>query len=497
MENNFYGRDESENNREVNQNEGQDNIYSYSYVNPKPGQENPNETTGYQPGNGTNSSYHNGNQQNGYYQNNANGNGYYQNGGYQNSYNQYNESYHTAGQGATTYTQAKAPRRKLTGFPKTLAKTVAVALVFGLVSSATFAGVVKYMGVDMSGISSVVSYKAPKIENTAEGMSTGSGISGIVDSVMPSIVAITNTAEAEVQSFFGQQTQQYESAGSGIIIAQDDKYIYMVTNNHVVDGTIDLKVTFSDNETVAASVKGTDSATDLAVVMVKLSDMKESTRKTIKVAVMGDSKQCKVGDSVIAIGNALGYGQSVTTGVVSALERSVTVENTSNVLMQTDAAINPGNSGGALLNDKGEVIGINSAKYSDTEVEGMGYAIPISNAQPIVEAIISRNAVAEEERGYLGIYGSDLTKDIASVYNMPIGIYVSELVEGGAAQKAGLKHGDVITAIGEFEVSTLAELQSQLQYYRAGDKVEIKAQVLDNGTYVEKVFKVTLEKNRG
>lgn len=471
MDNNYYGRNENNGNN----NQGQESsVYSYSYVNPQPGQENPNETMGYQS---TNTDWRNANTN----QQSANA-------------NPYQESYHAAGTSGMS-TTAKPARKRLKGFPKTLAKTVAVALVFGLVSSTVFAGVVKYLGVDISGASSVVSYKAEKIGNTAEGIATANGISEIVESVMPSIVAITNTAETEVQSFFGHQTQQYESAGSGIIIAQDNQYIYMVTNNHVVEGTIDLKVSFCDNETVSAQVKGTDSGSDLAVVMVKLSDLKSSTRDIIKVAVIGDSKQCKVGDSVIAIGNALGYGQSVTTGVVSALDRSVTVENISNVLMQTDAAINPGNSGGALLNSKGEVIGINSAKYSDTDVEGIGYAIPIAIAQPIVEAIISRNAVAEAERGYIGIYGSDLTKDIASVYNMPVGIYVSQLVEGGAAEKAGIHHGDIITAIGQFEVSTLAELQSQLQYYRAGDEVEIKAQVLTDGAYVEKTFKVVLQKN--
>ena len=287
-------------------------------------------------------------------------------------------------------------------------------------------------------------------------------------------------------------TSEATASGSGIIISEDG---YIVTNNHVVEGSIELKVTFADKETVKATVKGNDPGTDLAVITVKLSDMKKSTMEAIKVAVIGDSDKCKVGESVIAIGNALGYGQSVTTGVVSAMDRSVTVENISNTLMQTDAAINPGNSGGALLNSKGEVIGINSAKYSDTEVEGIGYAIPISDAQPIIEAIITRETVEESEKGYLGIYGSDITEDFSSVYNMPVGVYISELVRGGAAEKAGLVEGDIITSIEGFEVKTMTELQSQLQYYKAGKEVEIKAQVKEGGKYVEKTFKVKLQKN--
>ncbi|MGN0169788.1 MAG: S1C family serine protease [Lachnospiraceae bacterium] len=403
--------------------------------------------------------------------------------------------YYTAG-GGYQYQPQQPPKKGSGGFTTTLLKTVAIALVFGLVVSSVFVGIVKVSGIELGSSSSVVTYKNSDVSSTAEGLAQSQDISGIIDSVMPSIVAITNTAEAEVQSFFGSQTQTYQDAGSGIIIGKDSESIYVVTNNHVVEGTIDLKVTFSDNETVDAEVKGTDPGSDLAVVKVNLSDLKESTLKTIKVAVMGDSSQCKVGEPVIAIGNALGYGQSVTTGVVSALDRSVTVENYSNTLMQTDAAINPGNSGGALLNSAGEVIGINSAKYSDTSVEGIGYAIPISDAQPIIEAIITREAVDETERGYLGIYGTDVTEDFASVYNMPIGVYINQLVQGGAAEEAGLVEGDIITGIEDFDVSTMTELQSQLKYYSAGQEVTIKAQVKNGGKYVEKTFKVTLQENR-
>ncbi len=459
MDQDFYGRKNNEENK-------RDTTYSYSYVNPAPGQENPNETMGYQ----------NTTQQ-----------------GYQYQENQ-ERAYHTAGN-AYSYQEEARPRKQSSGFGKTMAKVVAAALVFGLVSSGVFVGVTKATGVSLGGASSVVSYKSNKVSSNSAQLMNATDVSGIVDAAMPSIVAITNTAESEVQSFFGSQKQTVQSAGSGIIIGEDSDRIYLVTNNHVVDGSIDLKVTFSDNETVEAAVKGTDAGSDLAVVSVKKKDLKSSTKKTIKVAVMGDSDKAKVGESVIAIGNALGYGQSVTTGVVSAKERSVTVENISNSLLQTDAAINPGNSGGALLNSKGEVIGINSAKYSDTEVEGIGYAIPMSKASPIIESIITREAVDDNEKGYLGIYGTDITSDFSSVYNIPMGVYINQLVEGGAAAKAGLLEGDIITKIEGFEVKTMSELQHQLQYYKAGTKVTIKAQVKDGGEYVEKTYKVTLQKN--
>ncbi|SFQ29948.1 serine protease Do [Lachnospiraceae bacterium XBB1006] len=406
--------------------------------------------------------------------------------------------YHAAGMPNGMEQQAQTPRKKGNGFGKLLMKTVAVAVVFGLVSSAVFVGVMKATGYNVENVGSAVMYQSEKVASNATNLSTATNVSDIVSASMPSVVAITNTAQQEVQSFFfGTQTQEVACAGSGIIIAEDEKNIYIVTNNHVVESTVDNKVTFSDNETVPATVKGTNAGRDLAVVAVKLSDLKASTRKVIKVATMGDSDKCKVGDPVIAIGNALGYGQSVTQGCVSALNRSVTVENITNTLMQTDAAINQGNSGGALLNAKGEVIGINSAKYSGEGVEGMGYAIPINDAKAIVEALISRETVAEGEQGYLGIYPQDITSDIASVYNMPEGIYIRELVPGGAAAKAGLQSGDIITAIDKFDIHTTTELQAQLKYYKAGSEVTVTAKVKDGGKYTEKKFKVVLQRNSG
>ena len=271
-------------------------------------------------------------------------------------------------------------------------------------------------------------------------------------------------------------------------------------NNHVVSDATTLTVCFYDDQTVSAEVKGTDSSSDLAVVAVKLSDISSDTMKTIKVATVGDSDSIKVGDTAIAIGNALGYGQSVTTGVISALNRGVTLEDetsgetVTNGLIQTDAAINPGNSGGALLNVEGQVIGINSAKYSDTAVEGMGYAIPMSKAEPIINDLINREAVDESESAYLGISGADITEDVANTYNMPNGIYVTKVAEGSAAEKAGIQKGDILTEFDGKEVTSMENMQEILKYYKAGKKVKVKVQVADNGTYKEKELTVKLGK---
>lgn len=404
--------------------------------------------------------------------------------------------YYTAG---TPYNEPQEPpkrMRKSGGFAKTMAKVVAIAVVFGLVSSAVFIGVVKVTGGEVTKGGSVVMYQDKSVESNAKQLSSATDVPAVVDAVMPSIVAITNTSEQEVQGFFfGSQTQKVQYAGSGILVGEDDNNLYIVTNNHVVADALELKVTFVDNESVEAEVKGTDAGKDLAVVTVKKSALKSSTKDAIKLATIGDSSSAKVGESVIAIGNALGYGQSVTTGVVSALNRSITVEDISTSFMQTSAAINPGNSGGALLNSKGEVIGINSAKIVDEQTEGMGYAIPINDAQPIVEALISRELVDEKEKGALGIYPQDISQDIASVYNLPVGVYIQDMVKDGAAAKAGLVQGDIITAIDGFEVKTTADLQGQLRYYKAGTEVEITAQVKEGGKYVEKKVKVTLQKS--
>lgn len=303
----------------------------------------------------------------------------------------------------------------------------------------------------------------------------------------------------EVQNFFGGiQEQQSESVGSGIIIGQNDSELLIATNNHVVEGNDTLTVTFIDEESVEANVKGTNSSKDLAVVAVNLNDIKDSTKEEIAVATMGDSNEIQVGEPAIAIGNALGYGQSVTTGIISAKDR--TMDGYDGSLLQTDAAINPGNSGGALLNANGEVIGINTAKVSADSVEGMGYAIPISDASDIITDLMNQETktkVSEEEQGYIGIRSeADVTSDLADMYNMPTGVYVSEIIDGGAAQKAGIQRGSIITAINGTSVDGMTALQEQLQYYRAGETVTLTvATAGNNGEYENSDVEVTLGKS--
>ena len=319
---------------------------------------------------------------------------------------------------------------------------------------------------------------------------------------MPSIVAITNVSETEYRSFWGGMPETYESTscGSGIIVGQDDSNLYIATNNHVVDGATSLTVTFNDNSTVSAEIKGTDPSTDLAVIKVELSSVEEDTMNNIKVATLGNSESLRVGEACIAIGNALGYGQSVTTGCISALNREVSVSdsasNTSYTaeLVQTDAAINPGNSGGALLNATGEVIGINSVKYSDTSVEGIGYAIPISTAAPIIEDLITKEKVDKDDSAYLGIAGVDVTSDVSQTYNMPSGVYVAQVTEGSAAEQAGIIKGDIITTFDGKEIGSMEELSNTLQYYKAGTTVDITVLRASNGEYVEQTISVTLGK---
>ena len=317
---------------------------------------------------------------------------------------------------------------------------------------------------------------------------------------MPSIVAITNTATVTYQSFWGQYySQPSESCGSGIIIDKNDKYLYIASNNHVVADADTLTVQFVDGSTAEAEVRGTVPGNDLAVVQIKLEDIKEKTMDAIKIATVGDTKNLQVGEASIAIGNALGYGQSVTTGVISALGRSVTTQDettgqtiTNSKLIQTDAAINPGNSGGALLNAKGEVIGINSVKYASTEVEGIGYAIPMSTAMPIIQSLIENGDYVNTQSAYLGIQGQDLTSDVAKVYNMPEGIYIAKVLAGSGAQKAGLQQGDIITKFGDASVTSMSELQAELAGYSAGDKVTVIISRQQGNGYEEMEVEVTL-----
>ena len=404
------------------------------------------------------------------------------------------------GFGAGPQQNPKAPKPKK-GYAKKVALVVGAAVLFGAVGGVTMQGT-SYLTGKLLGKNTKSTVGTTKtVSNAKLTTSTStvtSDVSDIVENTLPSIVSITNMSVQEVQNFFGGISQQEsESAGSGIIISQNDSELLVVTNNHVVEGSDTLTVTFNDGNSVEAQIKGTDSARDLAVVAVPLDKISDDTMNAIKVATLGDSDSLKVGEPAIAIGNALGYGQSVTTGIVSATGR--TIDGFDGEYIQTDAAINPGNSGGALLNANGEVIGINSAKINSSAVEGMGFAIPISDANDVIQNLMNketRSKVSDEERGYLGIKGYDVSEEGAQMYNMPTGVYVKEVMSGGGSEKAGLTKGSIITGFEGSSISGMSSLQEQLQYYKAGEEVTLTVQIPDkNGEYTEKDIKVTLGKN--
>lgn len=438
----------------------------------------------------------------------------------QNSYDGYNNNYQSNSyQGFTPYEEpkkrkAKKPKkeRKPSGFGMKLAKCAALAVVFGLVAGGVMVGMqyvaIPFLGTNESGNPNGTTLQPgginlpdKNIESTAVSNTyVAIDVSDIVEEVMPSIVAITNISETEYRSFWGSQTYESTSAGSGIIVSSDAEYLYIATNNHVIDGAKTLTVTFSNNTTVSAEVKGTDPSIDLAVVKVELNSIESDTMDVIKMATLGDSEALRVGEASIAIGNALGYGQSVTMGVISALNREVTVSDTSSSigytaeLIQTDAAINPGNSGGALLNARGEVIGINSVKYADTDVEGIGYAIPMSTAAPIINDLVTKEKVDASKSAYLGISGVDVTAANASTFNMPLGVFVAQVYENTAAEKYGIIPGDIIVRFDGKEVASMESLSTTLQYYTAGSTVEIVVMRAHNGEYQEHIFDVVLGK---
>ena len=426
-------------------------------------------------------------------------------GGTENN-NSYGEYHYSNGSNSDKQDKKDGGKNK---FMKSLALCIVLALVFGVVAGAAFQ-VTGYIGskVTTSEASSdqviTDSSEVEKaLENAGQTTTTTSGdsvstvydVSAVAEAAMPSLVSITNMGEQEIQSFFGTYTQASESSGTGIIVGKNDDELLIATNNHVVEGSEQLNVCFIDNEIVSALVKGTDATNDLAVIAVSLSDIPEETLNKISIAQLGDSESLKIGEPVIAIGNALGYGQSVTTGVISALDREVTIENMTSSLIQTDAAINPGNSGGALLNMQGQVIGINSAKLASSQVEGMGYAIPISTAEPIIDDLMNRKTrttVDEDKRGYLGISGVDVTSDISKQMGIPTGAYVAAVVDGSAADKAGLKKGDVITKFDGSGVSSMTSLKELMSYYEAGETVDITFKRADNGEYTEQTVQITL-----
>lgn len=488
-----YGSTQN-NNQSYGYGSTQNNQQSAGYENTKSNQQN----TGY----GTNQNNH---QSTGY----GNQNGNYGTYGSNISYQSYGAgAYQSNAYGSNPKPEKKKKERKPGGFGKQLAKCAALALVFGLVAGGVMTGVNyasgKVLGTTNAGNvqASLTTGDDSTVQPTAISSSyVATDVSDIVDEVMPSIVAITNVSQTEYQSFWGQsKTYESTSCGSGIIVSQDKEYLYVATNNHVVEGANSLTVTFANDDTVSAEIKGTDPSTDLAVVKVALSSIKDDTMSEIKVATLGSSDTLKVGESCIAIGNALGYGQSVTTGVISALNREVSVSDSSSStnytaeLIQTDAAINPGNSGGALLNTAGEVIGINSVKYSDTSVEGIGYAIPMDTAKPIIEELITKEKVDESNSAYLGIAGVDVTSDVAKTYNMPTGVYVAQVMEGAAAEQAGIQKGDIITKFDGKDVTSMEELSSNMQYYAAGTTVDVVIERSSNGQYEEQTISVTLGK---
>lgn len=428
------------------------------------------------------------------------------------------------------------------GFGKKAATAVALAVIFGLVAGAVFQGVNiaadKYRDNNSSSTQIGKTETVTGTEESTDGSSTESSVksivaesgtvAGVAQATMSSIVAITSVSVQEIPSFFGYGTRQYQSAGSGsgIIVGENDSELLIATNNHVVSGATTLTVCFAGgdvvgaeeetqamasgdsitdssdssvdvNNAVSAKIKGTDEENDLAVIAVEKSDIPEETMNEIKIAQMGSSDDLVVGEQVVAIGNALGYGQSVTSGWVSALNRTISTEDgDTSGLIQTDAAINPGNSGGALLNMKGEVIGINAAKYADSQVEGMGYAIPISKAEPILEELMNRKTRDKIEDtskvGYMGIKAADLTTEAIQMYNMPAGAFLTEVTPGGAADKAGIKKGDIVVKLDGQKVSGKNDLVDKLQYYESGETVEVVIARANNGEYKEETVEVTL-----
>ena len=435
------------------------------------------------------------------------------------SYYNPNETEGNTSNGTTFYNNGqgddgKTPKKKKEHkkMPKAVAVT-GLALMFGVVSSATFlttnyvgTKVLKLGTTQKSTSTTSTSAVTSNASLTKTSSVVTSDVSSVVENVMPSIVSITNMSVQEVQNYFGGTSkQESESAGTGIIISQNDSELLVVTNNHVVAGSDTLTVTFADGNSVEANIKGTDSEYDVAVVAVPLDSISEDTKKAISVATLGDSTELKVGEPAIAIGNALGYGQSVTTGVISALNRSVSMTNEETgdtqesgvKLIQTDAAINEGNSGGALVNVNGEVIGINSSKLVGDSVEGIGYAIPISDVGDLIENLMNRETktkVAEDKRGLIGITGISVSDAFSQQIEMPAGVYVTEIAKGGGAEKAGMTKGCIITAIDDITVDSMEALQEQLQYYEKGTTVTLKIQIPQtNGEYKEQTIEVTLQ----
>lgn len=446
--------------------------------------------------------------------NNNEQNGYTNNGHPQEYY------YSTGNQNYQNNNTPNRKPKKQHPFAKKAVSFVCLGALFGVTAGTAFS-VPTYMTnkqllqtkSELEQVQSEAAASTPTLSTTTSSLTTSSSgstasadVSAIAASCLPSVVSITNKGVSEVRTMFGTYQQDTESSGSGIIIGENDTELLIVTNYHVVSGSNELSVVFcygedSDNPSlVSAKLKGYDSDKDLAVISVALSDITDEMRSQLKVATIGDSSSLQLGQEVVAIGNALGYGQSVTTGIISALNREVSVTNDdgtsiTNKLIQTDAAINPGNSGGALLNMNGELIGINSVKVASSSVEGMGYAIPISDVQSIIEELMlkeTRDVVDESEQGYLGIGGTDVTSDISSTYDMPVGIYINTIYDNSPAGTAGLTKGDIITKFDGQTVKSMSELKTLLTYYKSGETINVTAMVPGSNGYTEQTFSLTL-----
>lgn len=381
---------------------------------------------------------------------------------------------------------------------KKAGKFAAFGAAFGIMAGVTFQGV-NVMGNHLFGSGSSVESASEagqaKLSTTSvvAGESSGSNdVSTIAEQVLPSIVAIDVTAHQTNYTPFGRQEGESQGSGSGIIISEKDNKMYIATNNHVIEDADSVTIKFNDDSTAEATVKGTDSATDLAVVEVDMAKLSKDTLSNVKIATIGNSDETKVGEQAIAIGNALGFGTSVTVGYVSAKDKEIDSEDSASVkLLQTDAAINPGNSGGALVNSKGEVIGINSSKFASEEIEGMGFAIPLATAEPILEELMNQKSVSESDRAYLGITGQDVSGEYAEAYGMPEGIYVSQVTSGSPAEKAGVKTGYIITGINGNAVKNMEQLQEKLSRCEAGEKGTLTVVVSNDGEAKEKNLQVT------
>ncbi len=393
--------------------------------------------------------------------------------------------------------------KKEKSFLKKLVSAVALALVFGLVAG----GTIRFLNPQLTG---KPQQNLEETEKETEAETKPEVIKPVVDTsevegeykitdiakmILPATVAINCVTQQTTDSiWWGQQTKEYTSSGTGFIVGQNDTELLVVTNNHVVSGANQIVVSFIDEGEAPALIKGTDVNNDLAVIAVELSNITAETMKEIATVEMGDSEKVEVGEQVVAVGNALGYGQSVTVGYISALNRSVTIDGITSSLTQTDAAINPGNSGGALVNLQGQVIGINSAKYSDEQVEGIGYAIPINTAEPIIEKLMNKvTRVPVENSGYMGVSGQNITAQMQKAYGLPtLGVLVISVEEGSAAEKAGINRWDIISEFDENPITTMEKLKETLTYYEAGETVTMKIYTQEGQDYVEKEITITL-----